>query len=213
MSLLKGLDNFGLEGGANTKPIKDAVETKGGTPASKKVDDLVTSINDVANWDANLVAGNIKNGINIFGVSGSYSEIPEGVAGDIEVRQIPFSASWPSFRSESWAPYPGSYPDPASTQYRLTFKKSGIYRIKFGLGGAAGYTTKARIHKNGIAYGVERTYTDGSSANYTEDLSFNKDDYMELYVWTSTASYVGQSSGIKIGTTSGNPILTGGNNI
>lgn len=65
--------------------------------------------------------------------------------------------------------------------------KSGTYRIRFSMRPFySGSYGRARIYKNGIAYGVERTFLseqqDGPYQEYTEDLAFNAGDTIELWI-------------------------------
>ena len=68
----------------------------------------------------------------------------------------------------------------------ITINKSGKYRTKFDLkqnitgGGATSY---ARIYKNGVAFGTQRSNTNDSYATHSEDLAFNDGDKCQLYCW------------------------------
>ncbi|MNJ48267.1 hypothetical protein D3C77_434570 [compost metagenome] len=69
----------------------------------------------------------------------------------------------------------------------ITVGKSGTYRIRFSMrpfyGGAY---AQGRIYKNGVPYGVLRTFSsdrqDGPYQEYTEDLAFNAGDTIELWI-------------------------------
>lgn len=62
--------------GAKLDSIVTAIEDKGGTITEpKKVDDVATAIDNVSSWDDDLIAENIVNGKNIFGVVGNAGTI------------------------------------------------------------------------------------------------------------------------------------------
>lgn len=74
--------------------------------------------------------------------------------------------------------------------------RNGTYRVKFdhqGQDGATDYRGKARIYKNGVAFGTERitglTYT-----TYSEDLEFSAGDLVQLYYARGT---LGSTSNVK----------------
>jgi hypothetical protein len=72
---------------------------------------------------------------------------------------------------------------------KFTMPFSGSFRIKFDLFAQASYSSQARIYRNGIAIGTERTKTaDGSYTTYSEDLLFASGDTLEIY-------YKGDGSG------------------
>jgi len=74
----------------------------------------------------------------------------------------------------------------ASSSYliRRSFSNriDGTFRIKFDLRSANGTANAcARIYKNGSAFGTERCQTSSTYTTYSEDLSFNLGDNIELY--------------------------------
>jgi hypothetical protein len=65
-------------------------------------------------------------------------------------------------------------------------KVSGRFRIKFDLRtGNIAYTAYGQIYKNGAAIGTERTTTSVTYTTYSEDLTFNRDDLIQLYIKSS----------------------------
>ena len=73
VEVIKDVANFTLRPrGAKLDEIISAIEYWGGeVEEPKKLDDVVTAIDNVADWDEDLVAGNIAQGVTIFGRSGS----------------------------------------------------------------------------------------------------------------------------------------------
>ena len=69
--------------------------------------------------------------------------------------------------------------------YRTNY--SGTLRIDFYMAGGPGITHYGRVYKNGIAYGTERTNTTTVSVLYSEDLSFNDGDTIEIWGKVSSA--------------------------
>jgi hypothetical protein len=71
--------------------------------------------------------------------------------------------------------------------YSIKMNYSGIWRIKLNLyvstSALPGY---CQIYKNGSPYGpLHTSYAGSGGIVYTDDLSFNKDDILDAYVWRS----------------------------
>lgn len=66
-------------------------------------------------------------------------------------------------------------------------------RVKFDLKTETGAGAYARVYKNGVVYGIERFTTSGSYITFTEDLSYNEGDTVELWIKDGTGgfTYVG----------------------
>jgi len=63
-------------------------------------------------------------------------------------------------------------------------------RIYFELRSSNVLTTAyAQIYRNGSAYGTQRSTNSPSYVAFVEDLDFAQGDYVQLYVWSSSASY------------------------
>jgi hypothetical protein len=58
---------------------------------------------------------------------------------------------------------------------------SGIYRIKFALGGVPIYHVYCQVWRNGSAYGTERSVVGGTMQAFSEDLYFDRGDLIQLY--------------------------------
>jgi len=69
---------------------------------------------------------------------------------------------------------------------------SGIYRIKFDFKGAGTNSQGARIYRNDVAYGTDRTDNNDYYQTYSEDLYFSAGDDIQLYL---TALGTGGSAG------------------
>lgn len=105
--------------------------------------------------DADFIAGNIKSGVNILGLAGTYLAYNAG--------------------NEILILLEGTKTETVSsslvTVRDFTIPISGIYRICFTLVGTATIPCYGRIYKSDVAYGTNRT-TDDTSVDYTEDLYF-----------------------------------------
>lgn len=64
--------------------------------------------------------------------------------------------------------------------YKIKTHMTGTYRITYEGWPSMGWQ-KSRIYKNGVAYGIERTTSD-YGVLYSEDLFFNKNDTIEIWV-------------------------------
>lgn len=65
----------------------------------------------------------------------------------------------------------------------------GLYRVSHEVrSGIDGYYTVSQIYKNGVAYGIQHKPSSVNYTPYSEDLAFNKNDLVQLYVTTQTAS-------------------------
>jgi hypothetical protein len=66
----------------------------------------------------------------------------------------------------------------------------GAYRVKFDLKSSSGGSAVfARIYKNGVGYGTERTTSVASYTTFSEDLSFTSNDTIELWYKTQATGY------------------------
>ncbi|MEH7522024.1 hypothetical protein V7149_01875 [Bacillus sp. JJ1503] len=92
----------------------------------------------------------------------------------------------------------------ASTTYTNVWScktnRPGVLRIKFTpnsqVGGVSAY---GRIYVNGVARGTERVHTQGTGAvTYTEDITVNKGDTIQIYLRTTNGSYGAQTGEISV---------------
>jgi len=73
--------------------------------------------------------------------------------------------------------------------HRYTMLYTGSIRFAFNLYSQySNNTVYGKVYKNGVAYGTLRTNTTGSAMLFTEDLSCNANDYLEVYLWSQTGS-------------------------
>ena len=77
---------------------------------------------------------------------------------------------------------------------------SGIIRVKFSLTGNAGVDTNAQIYVNGVTRGTIRSKPagDSSTTNYSEDITFNAGDLIQIYGWNNNTGNYGAISLFKL---------------
>lgn len=128
---------------------------------------------------SNLSAGNIKNGVIINGITGTYQQVSNVNAGDDML--LYNNDMMRNHLGQAWYKL-----------YDVQVLLSGTYRIAFDL--ATSYTTGmayCTIYKNGVAYGTPRTTNTqwGATTTFTEDLSFSAGDNIQLWVKNGNVSY------------------------
>jgi hypothetical protein len=122
--------------------------------------------------DTNLIASNIKSGVQIFGVTGTHV-VTFAPGNQVTARHTYDDGTW--------------YTTPIKVaQFKIPV--AGTYRVSFNLGaGTNGYNAYGRIYKNGAAYGTLRIVTTYTKVTFTEDLTFNAGDTCELWIYTSNS--------------------------
>lgn len=122
--------------------------------------------------DADLIAGNIKSGVDIFGVVGTLEEV-------LSIASNVWLSGSETERFESGTTY--------VKKKEITIAVKGVYRVTFQLKRGVDTTNAyARIYKNLVAYGTERITSSETYVTYTEDLSFEEGDEVQLYLRSST---------------------------
>ncbi|MDN8591878.1 phage tail protein [Paenibacillus sp. 11B] len=123
----------------------------------------------------NLIAGNIRTGITVGGVPGTFT-------GSIS------PGSGPIFRRTNYAS------SNSSTPYEvvgIVFNLPGTIRISFDL-----YTSstnaRAQIYKNGVAFGTLRSSSSSTPTTYVQDITFVAGDKISVYLWA-----IGSSASIE----------------
>ncbi len=115
--------------------------------------------------DADLVAGNIKTGVGIFGVTGTFGD---GVAGNTVIAS---ASTLRYFDSTSYKKYK-----------EITVSTKGTYRVVMELGHPNyASTCYGRVYKNGVAYGTERFLNNDTQTLISEDLVFSAGDKVQFY--------------------------------
>lgn len=76
---------------------------------------------------------------------------------------------------------------PYTTVYQKLFEYlivyGGTYRVSFGLRSTqTGFSVYAKLYKNGVSVGTERSTSSLTDVFYTEDISINANDLLQLYV-------------------------------
>lgn len=125
--------------------------------------------------DADLIAANIKSGINIFGVNGNL---------------VPIAAGNNLIHSNVGEQTTGSL---SFTKLKSTVvAEGGTYRISFDLRNQSGmgYTVGGRIYVNGISRGTLRTNASAGYITYTEDITLNANDEVQIYAYAHSSAWV-----------------------
>lgn len=126
--------------------------------------------------DANLVAGNIKSGTSIFGVTGTYSG--GGSSKNVQVLQSTSRTS-----SSSLTKVLGD----------LTVAKTGTYDIYWSGGRSntsTSYTWGTRLYVDSSGYGTENTtWTNNCQSNHLSNVSLTANQKLSVYARGRTGSY------------------------
>ncbi|RCX13273.1 hypothetical protein DFR58_11891 [Anaerobacterium chartisolvens] len=132
--------------------------------------------------DTNLIAGNIKNGVNIFGVTGEL-EMSAGNAIIYEAREIiDTSDTLPEKMRE------------------VTVNYKGYYRVEFYLRSYGSALVYAQIRANNSVV-IEKSVTNNGGVYCSEDIYLSAPGTITLYLWTSSSSTSSRVEPFSIGTT------------
>ena len=127
--------------------------------------------------DANLVAGNIKSGTTIFGVTGTYSG-GGGTSKNVQVLQ-----STSRTNSSSLTKVLGD----------LTVSKTGTYDVYWSGGRtntSTSYTWGTRLYIDGTGYGTENTsWSNNCQSNHLSNVSLTANQKLSVYARGRTGSY------------------------
>lgn len=78
----------------------------------------------------------------------------------------------------------------AATKVReVRTAQKATYRVKFDMWAQSGGDIRGQIYKNGVAYGTLRSTTSTTAVTFTEDLVFQANDLIELYVYSIDSTY------------------------
>lgn len=138
--------------------------------------------------DANLVASNIKSGVTIFGVSGSYT------GGAV---LTPTAGDYPVIGNANMVASPNNSTLTA-TAVTITIPVSGTYRFKwvaFRQSTSTSYTWQTRLYRtrsgSTTAIGtLVSSWTDSYYQINSQDIAVNKDDVITIYASGRTGTYM-----------------------
>lgn len=127
--------------------------------------------------DGDLVPGNIRSGINVFGVAGTVVE---------EHVMSPGSYRLYGSDSKSSRGLPAGSPIKVTS---VTVGKSGKYRIqyRFSAWQSSDHSIYVQVYKNGIPYGPEKSTNSLGGTTFTDDLEFLAGDTIEI--WSRNQGY------------------------
>ena len=91
---------------------------------------------------------------------------------------------------------------------------SGIIRVAFDASASSnsGGNSYARIYKNGVAYGTERTYSTTGPTTFSEDLAFSTGDLIQVYAKVPS-TYAATISNLKLSYDKSPALVTNTNNL
>jgi hypothetical protein len=161
-----------------TGKITQSVPTKGAqtyTPGTTNqtiaANQYLTGIQTILG-DADLIAGNIKSGVNIFGVAGTLAWEPTLAVGDGYILQANTNRSFSNTSYEK------------KKEIEINYGGQITVYFEYGVVGNNG-TCYARVYKNDIAVGTEKSYyiSTGTSVTqvWSENFTVNKGDLIQLY--------------------------------
>jgi hypothetical protein len=171
-----------------TAPTKAAATITPTTTDQTIASGVITTGVQTIKGDANLLAANIKSGISIFGIAGTYDPVTL-IAGT------------------SYLLY-GSDTAISNTTTTNTLMKSsicnyvgGTVTVSFNLENYnATYSATAQIYVNGSARGTVRYLSGGivGGVTYTENISVNAGDVVQIYSYSSGAGFYCRISNFRI---------------
>lgn len=149
--------------------------------------------------DANLVAGNIKSGISIFGVTGTYtgsssggSTTGSGLPSTITAGDTPVMASWTTSKVTNSS-------NETDTGVSLTIKKAGTYRFKI-LASSSGNSYSGSsyptvyLYKNGSSVESASINTSSTLSLPSFDVACAVGDVIKVYAKASGSSWSSSSA-------------------
>ena len=167
--------------------------------------------------DVTLVPGNIKASVHIFGVAGTFTSDADAAAADIingktaYVNGTKITGTLNKYAVTAGEFYVGFSSGLGGTNSTTPVKikeirvlKTGTYRISFALDAIPGGNySVGQIYKNGVAHGTARSNSSQYyQLIYFEDLSFNANDYVQLYL-SSPNGYSVSAGNLKVGVNPG----------
>lgn len=132
--------------------------------------------------DANLVAGNIKDGVTIFGVEGTY----EGASGSV---LTPTAGDYPVVLNDGVGYMSSSTDNLTSTGLSITIPVSGTYRFKWTVvrRATSSYTYSSRLYRtrSGSTSAIGTANSTWTSTYYqtnSQDIAVEANDVITVYV-------------------------------
>lgn len=153
--------------------------------------------------DPDLVASNILSGKNIFGVVGNVATYGNVTAGS---NLLLNHSTVGNITSTDTAVY-------GKKLKEIRVNLNGTIRVAFTMqqNTAVGNAVVAKIYVNGVARGIERGASNGSDANpitYTEDITINSGDLVQIFGYTKSASWTATLYDMKISLAQASPFAT-----
>lgn len=166
--------NFGSETGLVAGAIPNhgsgGTVTPGTTNQTKPAGYYASPI--TVNGDPDLVAANIKSGVNLFGVDGTSKSVVIAPGLDMSLGQS-FASAWPSKA------------DTLEKVKEIKVHFSGTVRVRFNLTipPSGSPTIYGRVYINDLPVGIQRSksYASPGDTAYEEDFVVNENDLVQIY--------------------------------
>lgn len=98
--------------------------------------------------------------------------------------------AWTSLTVSTWSSGADSSATTYEKKFEWTIVKSWTYTVTFNLRSSSwSATAYARIYKNGVAFGTERSTSSTSNVGFSEDLTFAAWDLIQVYMKISNNAY------------------------
>lgn len=136
---------------------------------------------------SNLTADNIKKDVTINGITGTAITAAKPIGGSTLI-----------LSSDTMSSITTSSPTKVK---EIKINIAGTYRVKFDIQASTTYIAYGQIYVNGVARGILRQNSNAIWVTYSEDITVNANDLIQLYVYGSSKVYY-QNFRIYIG----NPI-------
>lgn len=172
---------------AGKDDIYNAIVAKKVNPISKAFASLVSAINAIPLGSGNAQKTDVRLGktfTNSTGIeqTGTYTPVVDDLtftAGNNELYRV-------TTKGEEYT----SMETVATKLHEVVVKIAGTYRVKFSLkAGNTAIPTFGRIYKNGVAYGTTREWNDTYYKEFSEDLTFAKNDLLQYYGWRDSRAF------------------------
>lgn len=189
INMKSAINSISTGGGGTTINNQSLTVTPSESQQSFNIQSPYTGYNPVTvKGDANLIAGNIKSGVTIFGITGTYEASGGGQTSSINI-QIAAGGNRVSTTSYS-----------AVSGQTLTVQKTGTYDVYWsGFRSSTSGTNGSQLYIDGTAYGsANTTFTNHGQYIHLTNVSLTKDSVIAVRARARTTSYYMYVSNLTI---------------